>query len=93
LTAGGGRFSGARFVRTWWRGRHAADDDRSPRADPSAELPGAYRHTQAGRVVAVATAPGLAAAAALVTLSLAPALRQAIDARRPAMRPERGAGG
>jgi len=35
----------------------------------------------------------LAAAAALVTLSLAPALRQAIDVRRPAMRPERGAGG
>ena len=51
-----------------------------------------YRHTQFGKIIAGATAPGLAAAA-LVTLSLAPALRQAIDVRRPAMRPERGAGG
>jgi len=92
VTAGGGRSSGARFDRTWWRGRHAADDDRSPRAGPPAELPGAYRHTQSGRVVAVATALGWAAAA-LVTLSLAPTLKRAIDARCPATRPEPGAAG
>lgn len=72
MTPGGGRFSGARFDRTPRRGRGVVGDDRSSRAEPPAELPGAYRHTQFGKVIAAATALGLAAAA-LVTLSLSPA--------------------
>ena len=60
MTAGGGRFAGARIDRMRRRGWGAVGD--APRADPSAELPGAYRRTQFGKVIAVATAPGSAAA-------------------------------
>jgi hypothetical protein len=45
---------------------------RTPGAEASTQLPEAYRHTQFGKVIAVGTALGLAAAV-LVTLSLSPA--------------------
>lgn len=76
MTAGGRRVSGARSGRARRGGRCAVGERRAPGVEASTELREAYRHTQFGKVIAVGTALGLAAAA-LVTLSLSPATLEA----------------